>query len=95
MAWYSREADDSYRLLGGLGLALVVFVMAFLADIFTDKQYITPEALHAIIGFVSGAVMMSGRNQGSKNGDAQVSMQQPEQPKPTAKPTRKPFRRVD
>ena len=62
MAWYDREADETYRLIGGLIIAFFFIVGAFTADILTEKQYITSEIMHAILGFISGAVLMSGRN---------------------------------
>ena len=89
MAWYHKEADDSYRLLGGLLITVVFIAGAFLADIFTDKQYITPEIMHAILGFLSGCVLMSGRS-GNGNGHNGVVNSQPQ-----PKPKRKPFRKAD
>lgn len=89
MAWYNKDADDSYRLLGGLILMLIFLTGAFLADIFTENQYLSPEIMHSILGFLSGAVLMGGRRSTNENG---VSETQPE-----SKPKRKikPFRRAD
>ena len=58
--WYNREADDTYKLWGGIALTGVLMIGCFLTEL------MTPELLHTIIGFTSGWVVSRNHN---GNGD--------------------------
>ena len=74
MAWYDREADDTYKLWGGILLTGVIIVGCFMTKL------MTPELLHTIIGFTSGWVV-SRTTHPNGNGHTKQEPKEPTTPK--------------
>ena len=71
MRWFSKEADNTYLILGGITLGVLIVVGLFTLHAMSPAEtMLSPEIIMAIVGIP--AVMFSyamGKRQGESNGN--------------------------
>ena len=69
MRWFSKEADNTYLILGGIALAVVVIIGLFVLHAMNaEKSLLSPEIVMAIVGIPAAMFSYAmGKRSGEQN----------------------------